>query len=135
MPAELALENGETLLCAEMLRLLPGKRAVMKAQWRGRPVLVKLMLNTASGRRNIDRELAGYRTLKAAKIMTPELLLTARCGEGSHILVFEFLRQAQTLGELWRQQVERRSEIAAASLGLIAFLHKRGCNQTRPAPC
>ena len=129
MPAELALENGETLLCAEMLRLLPGKRAVMKAQWRGRPVLVKLMLNTASGRRNIGRELAGYRTLKAAKIMTPELLLTARCSEGSHIVVFEFLRQAQTLGELWRQ-VERRSEIAAASLELIALLHKRGCNQT-----
>ncbi len=40
LPARLDLADGETLHCAQMLRLLPGKRAVMAARWRGRAVLV-----------------------------------------------------------------------------------------------
>ncbi len=130
MPTEITLANGETLLGTKILRVLPGKRMVMEAQWQDQPVLVKLMLNTVAGRRNMQRELAGYRILKSAEIITPELLLTARCNDGSHVLVFEYLQQAQRLGDLWQDQVGGRQKIITICLSLISRLHEKGCNQT-----
>lgn len=131
MPARLNLAGGETLECAETLRVLPGKRAVMKARWRERTVLVKLMLDTPSGRRNVRRELSGYRALKAANIATPELLLTTRCKEGHHVLGFAFMQQARRLGDRWRSG-DGGLETAAAGLGMIALLHRNACRHTDP---
>ena len=130
MPAELALCGGETLRCMETLRVLPGKRAVMRGRWRGRSVLVKLILDTAPGRRDLGRELAGHRILQDAGITTPTLLLTARCDDGSHALLFEFLDAAHRLGDLWRDRGLHPSEIAASGIGLIARLHQKGCRHT-----
>lgn len=131
MPARLNLAGGETLECEETLRVLPGKRAVMKARWRERPVLVKLILDTPSGRRNVRRELSGYRALKAADIATPERLLTTRCREGHHVLGFAFMQQARRLGDRWRSRDERL-EAATAGLGMIALLHRNACRHTDP---
>lgn len=142
LPAELTLADGEILRCTEMLRVLTNKRVVMKACWRGRVVLVKLMLNTASGRRDLRRELAGNEILKVAKIMTPELLLTTRSADENknknkshvmaHVLVFEFVEHAQRFGDLWRDEEAQRTEIAAITLRLIANLHGIGCIHTDP---
>lgn len=130
LPAEIMV-RGEPLRCTQMLRLLPRKRAVMKAQWRGQQVLVKLMPNTASGKRNVRRELSGYRILKAANIVTPTLQLTARSDDGSHVLLFQFVAHAQPLGELWQQQ-RQRSALAELILRVIAQLHRNHCLQTDP---
>ena len=139
LPATLRLANGDTLRCTHLLRVLPGKRAVMKARWlgpgheheqgQGRSVLVKLMLNTASGARNARRELAGHAILNAAKITTPQLLLTERGADESHVLVFEFLHQERRIAELWRDHAERRAQIARDCLRLIARMHAHGCCQ------
>lgn len=132
MPARLNLAGGETLQCAETLRVLPGKRAVMKARWRERPVLVKLILNTPSGRRNVRRELSGYRALRAANIATPDLLLTTRCREGHHVLGFAFMQRARCLGDRWRNRDGCRLETATAGLDMIALLHRNACRHTDP---
>ena len=129
LPMELHLANFDTLHCTQMLRLLPGKRAVMKAQWQGRTVLVKLMLNTASGARDARREMAGYEILTAAKITTPKLLFKTRGDDESHVLIFEFLQQEQSLHELWRDHAERRPQIARDCLQLIAHMHANSCCQ------
>ncbi len=126
LPAELTLAGGETLVCTQILRLLPGKRVVMRGRWKGRAVLVKLLRDSVSGRRAARRELAGHGVLRAAKIPTPELLFSDRCNDRGHVLVFEFLQQAQCLGDLWRS----RMEIAGACLDLIARLHRAGCRHT-----
>ena len=129
LPVELRLANFDTLHCTQMLRLLPGKRAVMKAQWQGRTVLVKLLLNTASGARNAQREIAGYEILTAAKITTPKLLLKTRVDDKSHVLIFEFLQQERSLSELWRDHAEQRPQIARDCLQLIARMHAQACCQ------
>ena len=129
LPVELRLANFDTLHCTQMLRLLPGKRAVMKAQWQGRTVLVKLMLNTASGARNTQREMAGYEILTAAKITTPKLLLKTRVDDKSHVLIFEFLQQERSISELWRDHAEQRPQIARDCLQLIARMHAQTCCQ------
>lgn len=132
MPAELALAGGGRIACTSVLRVLPRKRAVMEATWQDKSVLVKLLPNSASGKRNARREQEGYRLLKSANITTPALLLASRCDDKSYVLVFEFLHQAQRLGDLWRDHEAQRSEIAAAGVGLIAALHRQGCIHTDP---
>lgn len=132
LPATLTLADGQTLQCLEVLRLLPRKRAVMKARWQGQTVLVKLMLNTMSGRRGIRRELAGFHSLKNATITTPNLLLTAQDSNGNYILIFEFIEQTVKLFDRWLNKPEQRVEIASTVLGLIARLHRKGCQHTDP---
>ena len=129
LPGELCV-GGETIECIQMLRLLPGKRAVMKAHWQERTVLVKLLPDTPFGRRTVRRELAGHEILKAAGVLTPDLLFTARDGGQSQVLVFEFLQHAQPLGEVWRTQTDRRLSVAAEALELVALLHRKGCYHT-----
>ncbi len=41
LPLSLALDNGQSLLIEQWLRVLPEQRYVAKAQWQGRSVLVK----------------------------------------------------------------------------------------------
>jgi len=130
LPAALALAGGERIECEVMLRLFPGKRAVMRAAWRGRAALVKVFLDSASGRRNVRRELAGYRALKAAGLPTPELLLQARCAAGNHVLAFAFIERAQRLGDLAR--ASNRLDAARAGLKLLAQLHANACGHTDP---
>ena len=111
----------------------------MRARWGDEDVLVKLLLDNASGRRNMRHELTGNRMLENAGIKTPRLLLNARCvaeGEdangvdGAWIVVFEFLTAAQTLDDLWREQAHRRSDIAASCVDVMARLARKGCRHT-----
>ncbi|MGI9311906.1 MAG: hypothetical protein ACR2P7_10370, partial [bacterium] len=132
MPVELVLADGAVVRCTKMLRLLPGKRAVMQGRWQGQSVLIKLMPDTASGRRNARRETTGHRLLRDAGIDTPDLLFAARSEDRGHVLGFAFVHDAQPLGALWRERAERRAGIAAAALELLARLHRRGCRHADP---
>ncbi len=127
LPAELVLANGETLLCSQLLRVLPAKRAVLKARWRGKTVLVKLILNTRFYQRNVQSELAGYERLKVAKIMTPRLILTAQCADQGSVLIFDFLEGAQSLEQVWKNREGYRTTIACDCMRLIAKLHRGRC--------
>lgn len=131
LPAALELASGERIECESMLRLFPGKRAVMRAKWRGRAALVKLFLDTPSGKRNVRRELDGYRALKTVGLPTPDLLATARCKDGNHVLAFAFIEHARRLGDLSRESAGR-IDAARAGLEMLARLHRNACGHTDP---
>lgn len=128
MPATLELANGEQLICEQVLRFLPNKRIVLKAQWETRLVLIKLILNNQSGHRNLRRELFGYQALKNTKLMIPDLLLTTCCKDSNHVLIFKFINKAPTISQLWQEQIDRRLEIASSMLRLINLIHSNNCS-------
>lgn len=132
LPVRLVLSDGESVVCEQTLRVLPGKRVVLKAQWRGREVLLKLMPNSATGKRNAKREMTGHQLLKASGVMTPELLLATRCVEQSYVLIYELLTRGQLCGQVWERHTNRRPEIAAAMIQVIALLHRNGCQHLDP---
>ncbi|MDD9822694.1 MAG: hypothetical protein OXU98_07420 [Gammaproteobacteria bacterium] len=140
LPAALVLAGGERMQCEEMLRLFPGKRAVMRARWRGRATLVKLLLDTPSGRRNARRERAGYDALRTAGLPTPELLSASRCADGHHVLAFAFIERAHRLGDWARAAADAadaadpagRLDAAALGLRMLARLHRNACGHTDP---
>ncbi|MHA3738607.1 lipopolysaccharide kinase InaA family protein [Pseudomonas sp. Eth.TT006] len=114
-----------------LLRVLPGQRYVGAGVWRGRPVLAKLLVGSKAAR-HFQRELAGVKLLAGQGLTTPLLLADGlQDGEGGWLL-FEFLENAESLGDAW-QQVEslpvladEQSAVLAEALGAIGQLHGKG---------
>ena len=96
-PLSLQLPGGE-LLVSHWLRVLPGKRYVGQADWRGRPVLAKLLVGRKAERQfRRERDGAGY--LAAQGVATPALLESGYRPDSGGWLLFDFLEGAQSLGE------------------------------------
>ncbi len=122
-PAELRLDS--------LLRVLPGQRYVGAGQWRGRPVLAKLLVGGKAAR-HFQRELEGARLLAEQGLTTPPLLADGlQQGEGGWLL-FDYLDAAQSLGDAWRA-VEAQAPLGDAqqavlgeALAAIAELHAKG---------
>lgn len=120
-----------TLGLQQLLRVLPGQRYVGVAEWRGRKVLAKLLVGDKAARA-FRRELDGARLFAGQGLPTPLLLADGlREGEGGWLL-FEYLDNAQSLGEAWRA-VEGQPLLSAGqqtvlgeALELIARLHGQG---------
>ncbi|MFJ4251067.1 Lipopolysaccharide kinase (Kdo/WaaP) family protein [Pseudomonas helmanticensis] len=114
-----------------LLRVLPGQRYVGAGVWRGRPVLAKLLVGSKAAR-HFQRELNGVKLLAAQGLTTPLLLADGlQDGEGGWLL-FEFLEDAESLGDAWSQVeslpmlADEQSAVLAEALGAIAQLHSKG---------
>ncbi|KAE9647676.1 serine/threonine protein kinase [Pseudomonas sp. PB103] len=134
MPLTIALADAAgpaDLQLLSLLRVLPGQRYVGAGVWRGRPVLAKLLVGSKAAR-HFQRELNGVKLLAAQGLTTPLLLADGlKEGEGGWLL-FEFLEDAESLGDAW-QQVEslpvladEQSAVLGDALGAIAQLHSKG---------
>ncbi|SNS33282.1 lipopolysaccharide kinase InaA family protein [Pseudomonas segetis] len=113
-----------------LLRVLPGQRYVGKALWNEQPVLAKI-LTGASAQRHFQRELDGAQALAAQGLLTPRLLEHGSSAEGGWLL-FEYLDNAQSLADAWRQLPAQAALSAAQqallgeALAVIAQMHSRG---------
>ena len=120
-----------TLSLDKLLRVLPGQRYVGVAEWRGRAVLAKLLVGGKAAR-HFQRELSGARLLAEQGLATPLLLVDGlREGEGGWLL-FDYLADARSLADEWRE-IETQPLLSAAqqallgeALALIARLHGKG---------
>jgi tRNA A-37 threonylcarbamoyl transferase component Bud32 len=119
--------------CLEILRLLPGRRLVVRAQIGHRPCVLKLFFG-AGARRYFVREHAGLQRLAACSVPTPQLLACVDLPPD----------QAQTQGETqgyglvleWLDHAQPLAEHDQAALlqvvGELARLHNASLIQTDP---
>ncbi|KQN44832.1 serine/threonine protein kinase [Pseudomonas sp. Leaf48] len=114
-----------------LLRVLPGQRYVGAGIWRGRPVLAKLLVGNKAAR-HFQRELDGVRLLSAQGLTTPQLLADGlKDGEGGWLL-FDFLENAQSLGDTWKHVehlpvlADEQTAVLAEALGAIGQMHRKG---------
>ena len=114
-----------------LLRVLPGQRYVGAGVWRGRPVLAKLLVGSKAAR-HFQRELEGVRLLAVQGLTTPLLLADGlQSGEGGWLL-FDFLEDAESLGDAWAKVellpvlADEQSAVLAEALGAIGQLHGKG---------
>lgn len=119
----------------QWLRVLPGQRYVARAQWRGSPVLAKLMVGDRA-RRHFDRELSGAQLLAEQQLSTPNLLDKGFDEEGGGWLLFEFLQGAQSLHDAWLHVAPQvplsadQQDVLGSALAEIANLHGKGLWQS-----
>ncbi|MFJ3521877.1 lipopolysaccharide kinase InaA family protein [Pseudomonas sp. NPDC090203] len=114
-----------------LLRVLPGQRYVGAGVWRGRPVLAKLLVGSKASR-HFQRERAGVQLLAEQGLTTPLLLAEGlQEGEGGWLL-FEFLDQAQSLGDAWKSVeslpplADEQQAVIGEALGAVAQMHAKG---------
>ena len=114
-----------------LLRVLPGQRYVGAGVWRGKPVLAKLLVGS-SAPRHFQRELQGARLMAAQGLTTPQLLADGlREGEGGWLL-FEFLENAQGLGDAWADVegltplADEQQQVLGEALTAVAQMHAKG---------
>jgi tRNA A-37 threonylcarbamoyl transferase component Bud32 len=134
LPLTIALADAAgpaDLQLLSLLRVLPGQRYVGAGVWRGRPVLAKLLVGSKAAR-HFQRELNGVKLLAAQSLTTPLLLADGlKEGEGGWLL-FEFLEDAESLGDAWLQVeslpvlADEQSAVLGDALGAIAQLHSKG---------
>ena len=119
------------LTLQRLLRVLPGQRYVAQAEWRGCPVLAKLLVGNKAAR-HFQRERDGALLLAEQGLNTPQLLANGlRDGEGGWLL-FEYLQGVESLWEAWRAVEHQpllsadQQAVLAEALVSIAQMHLKG---------
>ena len=114
-----------------LLRVLPGQRYVGAGIWRGTPVLAKLLVGNNAAR-HFQRELHGVRLMAEQGLTTPRLLADGlKEGEGGWLL-FEFLENAESLGDAWSKVealpplADEQQQVLGEALGAVAQMHAKG---------
>lgn len=135
LPLNLELDNGQSLLVEQWLRVLPEQRYVGKAQWQGRSVLVKILVGSKAARQ-YQRELTGAQLLNEQQINSAAVLDAQQQGDGSAYLVFEFIENAQNLADIWQQCSNEQplsaeqTDVLGRALQAVAQMHLRGLWQS-----
>lgn len=134
-PQKLELAAGAgTLTDLEPVRVLPGKRWVGRAQWRGKPVYAKLFQDQKRARVHHQRERDGLQALAEAGIPGPPILHDGSTqAEGWPLLLLAPIQPAQSLADAWPawDQATRRHWLERM-VDRFAEMHAAGLVQTDP---
>ncbi|WP_376746788.1 lipopolysaccharide kinase InaA family protein [Stutzerimonas chloritidismutans] len=130
LPLILDAPSGEMLI-ESWLRVLPGQRYVGRAEWKGRQVLVKVLVGDKAGR-HYQRERQGAALLVEQGLPTATLLDERWVEREGGWLTFGYLEGAWSLWSLWREAEQdtplssAQEQVLADALTLIAHMHARG---------
>jgi len=96
------VREGDELLslqCTALLRLVPGKRAVLLGRLHGRPVVAKLFYKGCRIKKHLDMEVEGNRLLKKAGVPTAGIIHAGTVrGSPAKALVFDYIHPSENLG-------------------------------------
>ncbi len=118
------------LECLEILRLLPKRRIVCRADFQGQAVIAKLFIHPNKSAADHQRELIGYQHLISAKIITPKLLLSGSLKGTGFYALYEYIASATSL-ETHITLKPSQSSIAYIKelMPLIAKMHRANIQQ------
>ncbi|OQX61987.1 MAG: hypothetical protein B5M55_08350 [Desulfococcus sp. 4484_242] len=129
MPLE---EHTASVCCKELLRIVPGKRAVLLSEWGERQVIAKVFFRPFRFRQHIRQELEGVQALKKAGISTPDLLYEGTAENSSvGVLLFEYVHPAVDLIKFCGRSDNHneRDDVLRRLMRLLAGMHERGLIQ------
>lgn len=129
-PFNLTLAGDDELLeCTDLLRLVPGKRAVLLGKWCGKPVVIKLFYKRFRAEKHLEMETEGNRLLKKNGIPTAEIVFSGSVREGrAKALLFEYIHPSENLGAVLdssRDSSQCRGYLTKLMI-LLARMHEAG---------
>ncbi|SMC45728.1 Lipopolysaccharide kinase (Kdo/WaaP) family protein [Desulfocicer vacuolatum DSM 3385] len=129
-PFNIALkENGEAFKCTEILRIVPGKRAVLLGEWQKKSVIVKLFYRRFKATGHFHREVEGNHHFKKANIPTAKILHKGSAGDyRAKMLIFDYIYPSKNLDTLLRSCKDReiRWKHLQKLIILVAKMHGAG---------
>lgn len=87
--------NTKRYTCSEILRLLPGKRLVVKAEYNGKQLVIKLFVKRKKGERELAREKRGYQLAKQAGVHVPKLVFATDDLQDYCAIAYRYLKKAK----------------------------------------
>jgi tRNA A-37 threonylcarbamoyl transferase component Bud32 len=127
-----SLENGEEIICLEVVRSLPGKRQVFLGEYAGSQVFVKLFLDSNRGGRHWRRECDGLIAFKQRNIRTAEVLYAGQTAD-QHlpVIVLEHISGVKSVKQAWGEaDIQSQKQILKRMVVLLAQHHQSGLCQT-----
>jgi len=135
VPCRIRCDDDTLLDCDRCLRVLPGKRLVVRARWLGDSqeqwVVAKLLLGERRSRKQVAAEVEGLKLLQTEGIAAPALLEWQQRNDCGWLLI-DYIDNAMGLDEYWYQRADEAQRIACRQqlLGLFGELHRAGLKQT-----
>lgn len=127
---ELVFDDGSQLCCEEIVRVVPGKRIVLRGRWQGQVVYAKLFVGKGA-QRYADRDRRGVEALQAAGIATPVLLHADTCDGAAVVLVFAAVTDSINAEQAWASMTyEQRRVLAGKLVAEVARHHAGGLMQS-----
>ena len=127
-----ALDNGEEIVCLEVVRSLPGKRLVFLGEYAGAQVFVKLFLDPKKGQRHWQRELDGLNAFKQGNIPTANVLYAGQTADqGWPVIVLAQLTGMKGVKQVWNDaDAQSQEQILKRMVVLLARHHQSDLCQT-----
>ena len=126
VPFDLDIDiDGQTYACSKVLRLLPGKRLVVKAEFEGKSYVIKIFSNAQKGQRELKRELSGYRLAQKSGIRLAPLEFVSDDIEDYSAVAYAFIAHAKPFEDAH----SLLSLYAEHLLDLVSRLHNSGIYQ------
>lgn len=122
----------ESITIVEIFRLLPGKRIVARAKYKGDDVLAKIFLGKTANR-HAQKENEGIELIATAGVRSPARLFEAQFIDGDGVVLgFQFLENSVSLEAKWNDADEdaERVDVLTRAMIIIARLHNQGVVQT-----
>lgn len=124
----LHLADGSRVQRGRILRSLPGKREVFAGDWQGRPVVVKVYLDTKRGAVHAQREADGLATFARADIRAPALLHHDVDQARHPVVIMQQIADGLPLTEAWQDE-SRRDDLTQRMMDVLAAHHRAGLQQ------
>ncbi len=133
LPFSLSLESSDGVLhCERLLRIVPGRRAVLLGKWGKKQVVAKFFYRPLQIDRHVRREVEGTRALLRAGIMTADLLYVGNAKSAAvGVLLFEYIHPASPLEEVWNatENTEEKRDLFRQLVLILAKMHQAGLKQ------
>ncbi len=129
LPLELGLREGGAVICKKLLRAVPGRRMVFKAEYGSVDVVAKVYAAGPGLSRRLRREERGFELLDKASVPHPAYIGTFHAGNAGICLV-EYLRGYSTLSLFLRESTEKEIDrTISRALDIVFSMHQAGVVQ------
>lgn len=132
VPLQIPLANGQSLVCEEVVRAMPGRRYVCRGVYDGKPVFVKFFAMSSQAKREWQNEQQGIGALLAAGIPAPDIIYFEESPDlHTRIVVFTELLGAESARHRWEHGNETARQMLLMQLvELLSRHHVAGLRQT-----
>lgn len=128
-PCAVTLADGRQLCVTKWLRVLPGKRLTGLGSLGGQAVITKLFIAESGAHRHWTRESEGLARLKAAAVLTPDIVATGALAAGGHFLLTEYLEGAISPSSAVSPAPTSEASPATSAFAMLGCMHAQGVIQ------
>ena len=116
----------QTIICDELLRIVPKKRLVFKGKHLNKNVIIKLFIHHSRAKKHWQRECQGADLLKNKQILSPNTIARGLSDEGIYFIIFAYIK-GQSLAEYWKvHSPANRKTIITKMLPILEQHHHQG---------